>query len=208
MDKLFQDLILAYDRQAETRDTQPVSEWTKDLCLKILDRLKSKMKSTLIDIGAGPGIHAKFFSDQGIQVTCIDLSPAHIRKCTEKGLESYLLNVLDLDSLDRAYDCAFALNSLLHLPSDRLPSALSKISGILQPDGLFYWGQYGGEYREGIYKDDHHQPKRFFTLLDDQQIIEYASRYFVVEEFDVITLEADSPLHFQSALTRVKSQSD
>ena len=202
MDNIFQDLILSYDRKADERDQYVVSDWKKDLRWKLLEILSSEDKSTLLDIGAGTGVHAKFFLDHGLDVTCIDLSSELVQKCLEKGLDSYILNVLDLKSHDQEYDCAFALNSLLHIPTHQLPTALSNISNVLKPDGVFYWGQYGGEYREGVYQDDHHNPKRFFSLLNDHQINEFASSLFTIEKFDTIIMEDNSPLHFQSILAR------
>ena len=206
MDNIFQDLKLSYDRKADTRDKYLASDWKKDLRWKLLEILNSEEKTTLIDIGAGTGIHAKFFLDQGLDVTCIDLSPTHVQKCLEKGLKSSVLNVLELNSLDQKYDCAFALNSLLHIPTLQLPTALSNISIILKPDGLFFWGQHGGEYREGIYQDDHHDPKRFFSLLNDDQMQDFASRFFISEKFDTIILDDFSPLYFQSFLGRKKAE--
>ena len=141
MDKYFQDLILSYDRKADERDQSIASDWKKDLRWKLLEILNAEEKSTLIDIGAGTGVHAKFFHDQGLDVTCIDLSPALVQKCLEKGLNSSVLNMLNLNSHDQAYDCAFALNFLLHIPTLQLPTALSNISNILKPDSLFFWGQ-------------------------------------------------------------------
>ena len=205
MDNIFQDLILSYDRKADARDEFIASDWKKNLRLELLEILNSENKTALIDIGAGTGIHAKFFLDHGLDVTCIDLSPALVQKCLEKGLNGYVLNVLDLHSLDQEYDCAFALNSLLHIPTLQLPNVLSNISNILKPDGLFFWGQYGGEYREGAYQDDHHDPKRFFSLLNDDQINEFASRLFIIEKFDTIILEDLSSLHFQSIFARKKA---
>lgn len=205
MDNIFQDLILSYDRNADARDKSIASDWKKDLRWKLLEILKSEEKSSLIDIGAGTGVHAKFFLDHGLDVTCIDLSPANVKKSLEKGLKSSIANMLDLNSLDQEYECAFALNSLLHIPTLQLPTALSNISNILKPDGLFFWGQYGGEHREGVYQDDHHDPKRFFSLLNDDQINDLASRLFIIEKFDTIILDDMSPLHFQSILARKKA---
>ncbi len=173
-----------------------------DLRWKFLNILNQEGKSKLIDIGAGTGIHAKFFQEQGIHVTCVDLSPAHVEKCIEKGLASYALNLLDLGRLGKLFDCAFALNSLLHIPTNLLPDALSNISKVLEQNGVLYWGQYGGEYREGVYQEDHHKPKRFFSLLKDEQMQEMASNAFAVEDFKIVLLDDAAPLYFQSMLLR------
>ncbi len=206
MDNITQNLILAYDRNAEERDNFEVAEWKVDLRWKFFELIELEGKSTLIDLGAGTGVHAQFFQDQGLAVTCIDLSPAHVEKCREKGLECLEMNLLDLDDLSRDYDCAVAFSSLLHIPSQDLPGVLTRISQILVPGGLFFWGQYGGESREGVYQDDYHDPKRFFSLLTDDQMCQMASREFEVEKFERQNLEKDAPLYFQVATLRVKSK--
>jgi SAM-dependent methyltransferase len=205
-DDPFPNLIISYDRAADLRDQFNVSDWKKDLRSRYLNILKKEDKSKLIDIGAGTGIHAKYFQDQGIDVTCVDLSPALIDKCVQKGLRSYETNILDMSNFGQVFDAAFALNSLLHIPTTLLPDALSNISRILEPDGLLFWGQYGGEYREGVYQSDNYDPKRFFSLIDDNQMREFASINFTIENFDLIKLEDLSSLHFQSMLLRVKSK--
>ena len=199
-----QDLILAYDRATNDRDNYQVPDWKKQLRRQFLEILIIENKSSLIDIGSGTGLHAKYFQEHDFDVTCIDLSPANVQKCVEKGLESYVLNVLDLVTMNKLFDSAFALNSLLHIPTRLLPNALSNISDILKPNGLLFWGQYGGEYREGVYENDGYEPKRFFSLLDDVQVHEIASCSFIVEDFDTVSLEGMSPLYFQSMLLRVK----
>ena len=203
MNDPFPDLIRAYNNSVEFRESSPVSDWKVDLRCQFLAALQREDRTSLIDIGAGTGVHAAFFQSQGIDVSCIDLSPALVESCREKGLSSRVLSVLDLAEIGQRFDAAFALNSLLHIPCRLLPEALSNIAGVLGPEGLFYWGQYGGEKREGIYQDDHYQPKRFFSLLDDNQILEFASHAFKVEDFEQISQKVDDPLHFQSLLLRV-----
>jgi SAM-dependent methyltransferase len=201
----FPDLILSYDQAVDYRESEEISDWKKDLRWKFLAALKQEGRTSLIDIGAGTGVHAQFFQSQGIEVSCIDLSPALVENCRQKGLPCRVLSVLDLPEIGQTFEAAFALNSLLHIPSSLLPEALSNIAGVLPKEGLFYWGQYGGEHREGVYQDDTYQPKRFFSLLEDDQIREFASRNFTIETFEKTPWEDSSPLHFQSLLLRVKS---
>ena len=205
MDNLFHNLILSYEKAADERDTYEASEWKKDLRWQFLHALQAEDKTRLIDLGAGTGIHGLFFQDQGLEVTCVDLVPAHVEKCREKGLQSFVLDFLDMSSIGQEFDGAFALNTLLHIPTDLLPDVLENISKILKPNGLLYWGQYGGEYREGVYEDDHQEPKRFFSLLTDEQMLEIAKKEFVVEQFNRVEVDGAAPLYFQSMLLRVKS---
>lgn len=206
-DDPFPNLIISYNQAADSRDKNDVSDWKKELRKEYLRVLKEEGKSTLIDIGAGTGVHAKYFQVQGIDVTCIDLSPALIEKCLKKSLRSYQANILEITGFEHQFGAAFALNSLLHVPTYRLQDGLSNISNFLEPDGIFFWGQYGGDYREGVYQDDKYYPKRFFSLLDDNQIREFASKYFTIKSFDRIIIKDMSPLYFQAMVLRVKTES-
>ena len=203
--KVLRDLILSYDRAVNGRDNHQIADWKKRQRQNFLHLLHAEGKSKLIDIGSGTGIHGNFFQEHGIDVTCVDISPANVAKCKEKGLESYILNVMDLASIGQLFDCAFALNSLLHIPISQLSLTLSNIHDVLKPDGLFFWGQYGGEYRAGVYDQDKYEPKRFFSLLDDTQIQDKASKIFSIEDFVTVSIKDITPLYFQSLILRVKN---
>lgn len=200
----FPDLMRAYDRSADEREKHQVSGWKKDLRWKFLAALQQEGRTSLIDIGAGTGVHGLFFQSEGIEVTCIDLSPVLVDRCRAKGLESQVLNVMDLPDIGRTFDAAFAFNSLLHIPRRLLPAALSNIARILASGGLFYWGQYGGENRQGANPDDTYQPKRFYSLLEDDQLLEAAAGEFTLVEFETISIDSIAPLYFQSLVLRVK----
>jgi len=199
-----QDLILAYDRAVDERDKYGIPDWKKRERQRFLELLHAEGKSSLIDVGSGPGTHAVYFQEHGIDVTCIDLSPRNVEKCKNRGLEAFVCDAIDLKSLGRTFDAAFAMNSLLHVPRTQLPKALSSIRDTLNPAGLFYWGQYGGEERQGVYEEDKYEPKRFFSLLNDEQIREEASQVFGLDEFMSVSPEDSGSLHFQSLILRVE----
>jgi hypothetical protein len=63
-------------------------------------------------------------------------------------------------------------------------------------------GQYGGIEHEGSWPDDEYEPKRYFSLLLDDQIRAMSERYFEVLSFDIIGLESEDEGHFQSLILR------
>ena len=202
--KSLRDLVLSYDHAVNERDNHQISDWKERQRQRFFNLLNTEGKTRLIDIGSETGIHGSFFQEQGIDITCVDISPANVEKCKEKGLESYVWDVRDIASIGQLYDCAFALNSLLHIPTSQLSLTLANIRDVLKPDSLFFWGQYGGEYREGVYEEDRYEPKRFFSLLDDTQIQEKASKLFDIEDIATVSIKDITPLHFQSLILRVK----
>ena len=204
-DDVRENLILAYNRAVEERDQRDVPPWKQGERERVLQLLLEEEKSTLVDLGSGPGIHAQFFRDRGLDVTCLDLSSENIKRCLEKGLKAHELDLAGVASLGIQFDAAFAMNSLLHVPRADLHDTLASISGSLNPGGLFYWGQYGGRESEGIYGEDRYEPKRFFSLLTDRQIADEASKLFSLEQFATIELEDGDELHYQSLLLRVSA---
>ncbi len=203
-DLLKRNLALAYDRRADERDQREIADWKNRERERFLGLLRAEGKSSLVDIGSGPGTHAVYFREHGIDVTCVDLSPVNVERCRGKGLRALLGDVMDLGFLGGAFHAAFAMNSLLHVPRARLPKTLASIRDTLCPTGLFYWGQYGGVDRQGIFEEDTYEPKRYFSFLDDEEMSRVASEIFSLQEFVRVPLEDDEPFHFQSLILRVQ----
>jgi len=194
----------AYDRRAERRDQDTAARWKQEQLDRFLGLLRSEGRRNLVDLGCGTGQHALFFQEQGLAVTCIDLSPENVGKCLARGLDARLLDIVDVGSLGIEFEAAFSMNSLLHMPRAELPGALRAIRLSLVPGGVFYWGQYGGLDREGIYDEDTYEPKRFFSLMLDDQIIAAAEREFTLVSFNRVDLEDEGQLHYQALILRAR----
>lgn len=202
-DELIDSLRVSYDADAEERDRTPAASWKVEERAKFLNLLQVEGKTTLLEIGAGPGRDSLYFHNKGLEVTCTDLSPEMVKRCEEKGLTAYVMDFLNLDFPPDSFDAVYALNCLLHVPKADLPLVLAAIQKLLKPNGLFYLGMYGGEDTEGIAAEDHLEPKRFFSFHSDEAILETLSRLFEVVYFKPIALAGDRD-HFQSMILRKK----
>ena len=90
------DLIVAYNRKANERDTKKISTWKAKERSDFLHQLTTSRKTTLLEIGTGVGVHGRFFSKNGLQVTSIDLSIENLKRCRAKGLSSVLMDFMNL----------------------------------------------------------------------------------------------------------------
>ena len=113
--------------------------------------------ASVLDLGCGSGRDSLAFHDMGYRVTSIDGSEGMCRVARENtGLDVRYLMFGDLDYIDE-FDGVWACSTLLHVPSDDLPSILSLIHRSLHRDGIFYMsfkdGDFEGE-REGRYYTD------------------------------------------------------
>jgi SAM-dependent methyltransferase len=191
----------AYDRKVEERDKKETSSWKFEERQRFLAVLQEEGKQSLLEIGAGTGACSKFFQDSGLEVIATDLSPENVQRCCEKGLTAYEMDFFHLDFPPRSFDAVHALNCLLHVPKKDLPEVLQAIQTLLKPGGLFYLGVYGGKESEGVYPEDHYEPKRFFSFLSDEQLEAVATEFFELVDFRQIPLKGDE-FHFQALILR------
>jgi len=158
----------------------------------------------LLEIGAGTGRDSKYFQNQGFEVVCIDLSPAMIELCRQKGLTAYVMDMNDIDFPDNSFDAVYSLNSFLHLTKDEFPEILHRISTLIRTDGVFYIGIYGGYDFEGIWDKDSYIPKRFFSFFSDEHLEHEVEKVCDILAFNRVFFEPDNPIHFQSLVLRKK----
>lgn len=201
--ELRNDLREAYNRKALERESYPIADWKIKVRQDFLTLLQAEHKHTLLELGAGPGRDAKFFQDNGLQVTCVDLSPEMVELCRQKGINAEVMDCGALRFAAESFEAVYALNCLLHLPKHELPSVLRSIDMILKPAGVFYLGVYGGVDHEGVWQDDAYEPKRFFAFYADAQVQPVVAEVFEILSFQRILLSAEnSNLHFQSLILR------
>ena len=196
-------LRAAYDGSAEARSSSEWAPWQLRERDVFLARLQRKGSRSLFEVGAGAGHDSHYFADNGLAVVATDLSPQMVAMCKRRGLEAHVMDVLNLDLPIGAFDAAYAMNSLLHVPNADLPGALAAIRRPLKPGALFYLGVYGGpEPFEGILSSDWHSPKRFFSFRTDSQLLAAVEPLFGVEDFHVV----EDDRYFQALTLRALAQ--
>jgi SAM-dependent methyltransferase len=200
--QIIANLSQSYNSTAKERDSHLIESWKAEEREIFLSTLIRENKRTLLEIGAGPGRDGLYFQEQGLTVTCTDLSPEMVSLCHAKGLTAYVKDFLALDFPPHSFDAVFALNCLLHVPKADIRRVLQGISELLPPGGLFYMGVYGGNDYEGFLENDTYIPKRFFSFHTDQQIQELTGLYFTQIYFKAVPLGTDREYHFQSMILR------
>jgi SAM-dependent methyltransferase len=194
------NLVEVYNKHAQERDTYKKEAWKVEERANFLKLLKSKNKSSLLEIGAGTGQDSKFFQDMGMTVTCIDLSPEMVKFCQQKGLSARVMDMTNLDFPPGSFDAVYALNSLLHIPKADFRTVLENVRKVLKSSGLFYLGVYGSDEEfEGVWEEDTYNPKRFFSFFTDDGIQKSTSEIFELLYFKHIPVEG-SRTHFQSLI--------
>jgi SAM-dependent methyltransferase len=200
--ELRDNLRATYNKYAQERETSVMQAWKIEVRSKFLSLLQNEGRKTLLEIGAGTGRDSKFFQDQGLEVVCIDLSPAMVELCKQKGLTAYVMDMIDIQFPAGSFDAVYAINSLLHLSKAEFPVVLRKIDNLLREDGVFFLGIYGGYDYEGVWENDSYVPKRFFSFFADERLKQEITKVFDIFSFESIQTEPGDTLHFQSLILR------
>ncbi len=108
---------------------------------KMLDWLIEKVGNlgTICDMGCGPGQVARYLSDHGATASGLDLSPEMVRIATElnPGILFQQGSMLDLNMIaNESLGGIAAFYSLIHIPLDQIPQALSEFRRVLKPNGV------------------------------------------------------------------------
>lgn len=203
-----QQLIKAYDQDAKRRDEAEGKRdhWKLDLREKFVRLLNEENKKTILELGAGAGLDAKYFQDQEFDVLATDLSPEMVKMCQKRGLEAKVVDLYELDTLGKAFDGIYSLNVLLHVPRKDLEKTLKIINQTLNSGGIFFSGNYGGNDEEFYYTNKNKiKLPRFFSLLSDQTLLEVVKDHFEILDFQTIKVKSDRPgMHFQALFLRKK----
>jgi len=194
-----------YDAEADSRNNKSVrDDWKVWVRQKFCETLLKENKNTLLELGAGAGYDSRYFMDEGLRVTAVDLSGEMVKNCRAKSIEAYELDFYDLSPLNKKFDSIYALNSLLHVPKNDLRHVLNEIDRVLEVNGLFYMGLYGGPDVENAFvKSDVSDAPRFFALHSENYLKTVLADYFIILDFETLDISgADRSDIFHSITMR------
>jgi SAM-dependent methyltransferase len=195
-----------YEHDARRRDQNPRSYWKLQEREVFLEYLLKEQRHDLLEIGAGPGWDSLFFQEAGINTYATDLSFEMASLCSDKGLESCVMEFMHPAFTAATFDAMFALNCLLHVPRSDIERVLVALRRVIKPGGLLFIGAYGGKSQQGLIDPDDPKDPRFFATYTDYEVIDIVSSYFDLVRFQAVDSgHYRSGLHFQSMIWRKRT---
>lgn len=89
--------------------------------------------NTILDVGAGAGVHSNYFKEIGLTPTAIDYDDSEF--LYHGNIEFIKTNLIDLDS-SRKYDAIFLSHVVEHFPN--LENSIVKLRTLLNDDGYLF----------------------------------------------------------------------
>lgn len=189
------NLIETYNKYAEERNKKNTYDFKLQEINNFTKILKLEKKHTILEIGCGTGQESAIIENTGFNLLAIDISPAMIEFTRKKGIQAKVLDCYHLNSLQQKFDSVFSLNCLLHIPKNDIKTIFKNIHSILNTNGLFYLGLWGGDDFSGIYKNDSYEPKRFFVFYRQMTLFNLLTDFFEIEYYKRIIPRQDSIFH-------------
>jgi ubiquinone/menaquinone biosynthesis C-methylase UbiE len=170
----------AYDRKADAVEElyQRHFSQVRPFAQEFLKQLPGK---TVIDLGAGPGTHAHYFYEKGLDVMCVDYSKEMLKRCAAKGVKAMLVDIEDFWMPDKTVDGIWMYSSLLHIQDEKIPYVVRNLARMLKPKGAL-----GLAVREGgkdAYETDALGVKRWFNFFTDEEIRVHFRPYFEIVDY-------------------------
>lgn len=128
-----------------------------------------------------------------------------VKSCNEKNIGTYELDFYNLSKLSRKFDCIWAMNTLLHVPKADLPRVLNEINSVLNENGLFYMGVWGGvDFEKEYVKVEISSSPRFFSYHSEGKLKTTLDKHFRLVSFEQFEVEKQDKTKdtFQSIIMR------
>lgn len=165
--KLNLEMYEKYARKFATKVSNYLTEHLINEAKFFINNLPGKH---ILDLGSGPGIHAQFFKERGLNPLCFDISPEMVKICKEKGLDAEVGDLEDMRFEDNSFDGVWSCASILHVPKAKIPDVFIEIKRILKPGGLFFIGVKEGEGEKLFVSESYPESKRLFSYFREDEM--------------------------------------
>lgn len=187
---LHSETVDYYDKFADDCEKIPFGDTlTNMFCTHVPGTHKLKV----LDIGSGPGNLAKWISQQGHHVTCLDPSKEMVKRCKEKKLHA-INGTLENLEIDQQFDIVLAISSLIHIPKSVFRNQIHKIVDLLSPSGLFFISMLLGDGE--TYEDPLHKGTlRHFSYFTKEELntIFAKENFAILETIEIKGMQMNKP---------------
>jgi ubiquinone/menaquinone biosynthesis C-methylase UbiE len=108
--------------------------------LKALPYIQNNSFKTILELGAGQGRDMRLFSDNGLDVTAVDVSAYNVNHLRAHFPNAKIIHgdIKDISFPPASFDCIYARLSLHYFTDNDTTLIFERIFNILKPGGFFF----------------------------------------------------------------------
>ncbi|TSC68152.1 MAG: type 12 methyltransferase [Parcubacteria group bacterium Gr01-1014_56] len=136
----------------------------------------------VLDVGCGAGHKTAYLTKHGFRVTGADFSEEMVKIAREQlpSLEFKVLDLYEVDTVGKVFDCVFAQAVFLHIPKKDVLGIFQKVKKILKEGGVFYIAvkeQHEGapDEKVEVENDYGYEYERFFSYYSVPELEKFFS---------------------------------
>lgn len=164
------DLAVYYDRHAAARNTRSLTPHRVECREWFIRLLKSEHRRSLLELGCGTGVEGVEFVRAGLHYTGVDLSPESVHVARAAGLDASVASGRDLPFADSAFEAAWTMSTLLHVPNSGIHDVVRELVRVTAPGAPIAVGLWSGDDDEVLNPEDLEEPRRFFSRRSDETV--------------------------------------
>lgn len=177
-------LAAYYEAEAAAEGRPEPSELRTSIRTGFVDLLVAESRTSVVEIGAGPGRDAHAFVEAGIDYIGFDLAVGNARLAHEHGVTVIPGSLFDPPLRPASFASAWTMSTLLHVPDSRFDDAMTAIMSLVSSGAPVGLGVWGGQDREFVNESDRFDPPRFYSHRSDERLQQMLGRHGDVERFD------------------------
>lgn len=202
---LASDLIAYYEQEVAVGRRTELPDHRVRVHDRFVALLRAEGRSSVVDLGSGPGLDTERFVARGFDAVGVDLAPANAVAMGERGLRGVAASLFSPPFQPASFDAAWTMSTLVHVPDDRFDDALAAIIALVPIGAPIAVGTWGGFDFEGVSEFGDIRPYRFFALRNHDRLERMLAAHGDIERFETSrpNPESDwSDWEYQFALLR------
>lgn len=196
-DQIRDRLIAYYAGEMADRRQRPLPRLRAERVADFARRLGEQLPASVLELGCGAGRDGVILAGSGAAYVGIDLSPAAVEICRERGLDAREASATALPLAEDSVDAVWSMSTLMHLTDDQQRQAIAEVARVVRPGGLVEIGVWGHD--SGLTGPD--SGGRHFNRRTDGGLRTLLAPLGTLEAFE--TWDHQGEHHYQWARLRV-----
>ncbi|MEM7275678.1 MAG: class I SAM-dependent methyltransferase, partial [Actinomycetota bacterium] len=144
MDEISADLRRYYDGEAAARAARAVDPVRARWRNEFVELLQSEDRTSVVEVGCGPGRDAPALAEAGLDVTGLDLSLGALRLTAAGGTRAVQASLYHPPFREGSVVACWTMSTLVHVPDARFDEAMTALVAMLAPGAPMAIGLWGG----------------------------------------------------------------